>query len=343
MRSDVNIKENLKVWQLLSEINRTGNLTEAARSLDIPLSRASKLINQLEEELGYSILDRSKKPSLLTWEVKKLIPYVHRMLSNWKCISSQEFIKNTNSRKNLDFSLTVSFPVNSDGSKFIDSLTQFCQTKYPNLQLQFTSDCGEIGLLNGSADIAWFGYRPRHDEIFWIPSGYQFTFLMASKKYEERFGIPQNIEELRSHTILMRQMSNNSYYPVLENGSQTVDLSSYSNVFLGDASVCRRKLIQGEGITIDIGASFVDEQLESGEVFPILIGWHRAPWPISIACRKENQKEKIVQEIMELIRDWYTRPGRDHWIYWYKKLQLPVDNLPGIYLPFGWRKELNQF
>ena len=139
----MNVKENLKVWQLLSEINKTGNLTDAAKSLDIPLSRASKLINQLEEELGYTILDRSKKPALLTWEVKKLMPYVQRLLCNWKFISSPEFIKGTGVRKNLEYSLTVSFPVNSDGTKFINSLTHICRTKYPNLQLQFTSDCGE--------------------------------------------------------------------------------------------------------------------------------------------------------------------------------------------------------
>ena len=135
----MNVKENLKVWQLLSEINKTGNLTDAAKSLDIPLSRASKLINQLEEELGYTVLDRSKKPALLTWEVKKLMPYVQRLLCNWKFISSPEFIKGTGVRKNLEYSLTVSFPVNSDGTKFINSLTHICRTKYPNLQLQFTS------------------------------------------------------------------------------------------------------------------------------------------------------------------------------------------------------------
>lgn len=338
----MNVKENLKVWQLLSEINKTGNLTDAAKSLDIPLSRASKLINQLEEELGYTVLDRSKKPALLTWEVKKLMPYVQRLLCNWKFISSPEFIKGTGVRKNLEYSLTVSFPVNSDGTKFINSLTHICRTKYPNLQLQFTSDCGETGLLNGAADIAWFGYRPKHEELFWVPSGYQFTFPMASKKYKKRFGIPKNIEELKNHTILMRQMSNGSYYPILENGQHSIDLSSYSQVFLGDASVCKRMLIQGEGIAIDIGASFVDEELESEEVFPILTGWHRPPWPISIACRKENKNERIVQDIIEMIRDWYTRPGRDHRIYWYKRLQIPSENLPGIYLPFGWRKELNQ-
>ena len=104
----------------------------------------------------------------------------------------------------------------------------------------------------------------------------------------------------------------------------------------------KRMLIQGEGIAIDIGASFVDEELESEEVFSDFDGLAPSSLANFYCLPKRKQNERIVQDIIEMIRDWYTRPGRDHWIYWYKRLQIPSENLPGIYLPFGWRKELNQ-
>lgn len=325
-------KENLKAWVLLAEIQKNNNLTEATRSLEIDKSTASKLLHQLEKELGFSLLDRTKKPAVLTWNAKKLIPHVHRLIANWNFVVNFHATSGETSHKNFNDEIIVSFPLNSDGSKSIDYLTEYSK-KINNLTLQFTSDCGETGLLNGTADIAWFGYRPKSEGIFWIPAGFQLTCLFASRKYIERYGEPKSIYELSGHTLLMRERSNGSFFPILENGQETLDISNFPKIFYGNANVCKRKLIQGEGISIDVSISIIEDYLKSGEVIPVLRGWHRSAWPISLACRKENKDEKNIREIMTAIKNHFSEHSTDNWFYWYERLNLPIESIPSIYLP----------
>ena len=127
-------------------------------------------------------------------------------------------------------------------------------------------DAGEEGLLNGAADVAYFGYRPAKEGITWIPAGHNVTFLMASRGYLRRHGSPQSVEELRNHTLLLRYTSNRSFSRRLENRDASFEIESDDKVHFEDAYSCRTHLIAGEGISVDLVPSFVADELMRGQL-----------------------------------------------------------------------------
>lgn len=50
------------------------------------------------------------------------------------------------------------------------------------LRVEVLIDAGEEGLLNGAADVAYFGYRPAKEGITWIPADttLRFSWLHAA-------------------------------------------------------------------------------------------------------------------------------------------------------------------
>jgi len=65
--------DRIRAWQLFIETSRLGSLALAAEALSFPLPKASRLISSLEDELGFLLLDRTKKPAALTKEGQALV------------------------------------------------------------------------------------------------------------------------------------------------------------------------------------------------------------------------------------------------------------------------------
>lgn len=70
--------------------------------------------------------------------------------------------------------------------------------KHPGLQLEFCADVGQQALLEGKADIAWFGYKPEERGLVAIPMGYNVSFLVASAKYLKSHAEIKKVGDLTS-------------------------------------------------------------------------------------------------------------------------------------------------
>lgn len=221
--------------------------------------------------------------------------------------------------------MKVSLPANIDRSAYLNAFSNF-ERKHPGLRVEVLIDAGEEGLLNGAADVAYFGYRPAKEGITWIPAGHNVTFLMASRGYLRRHGSPQSVEELRNHTLLLRYTSNRSFSRRLENRDASFEIESDDKVHFEDAYSCRTHLIAEEGISVDLVPSFVADELMRGDIVPVLPSWHRRPWEICV-CRRESDHSPLVSEMANLIVENFKKHTVDSWMFWYRYFAIPLDSV----------------
>ena len=215
----------IETWNLLSELGRTQSLVQAAERLEMGLPAASRLVSSLEKELGIELLDRKRKPAQIVTKSLELFSEADRIARQY-----QRLLKTVDSIKHQDTIkpkriLKVSLPANIDRSAYLNAFSNF-ERKHPGLRVEVLIDAGEEGLLNGATDVAYFGYRPAKEGITWIPAGHNVTFLMASRGYLRRHGAPQSVEELRNHTLLLRNTSNRSFSRRLENRDASFEIES---------------------------------------------------------------------------------------------------------------------
>lgn len=98
---------------------------------------------------------------MLTAEGQALVLDAQGLISQWGILREKA---DALRKRNFDLSrrsLRISLPVNMDRSVFFEAL-QNLPIKHPGLQLEFCADVGQQALLEGKADIAWFGYKPRN-------------------------------------------------------------------------------------------------------------------------------------------------------------------------------------
>lgn len=256
-------------------------------------------------------------------EADRIARQYQRLLKTAESIKHQDTIK----PKRI---LKVSLPANIDRSAYLNAFSNF-ERKHSGLRVEVLIDAGEDGLLNGAADVAYFGYRPTKEGITWIPAGHNVTFLMASRSYLRRNGTPQSVQELRNHTLLLRNSSNRSFSRRLENRDAVFEIESDEKVHFEDAYSCRTHLIAGEGISVDLVPSFVADELMRGDIVPVLPGWHRRPWEICV-CRRDSDHSPLVSEMADLIVENFKKHTVDSWMFWYRYFSIPLESvvLPAV-------------
>ena len=71
----------------------------------------------------------------------------------------------------------------------------------------------------------------------------------------------------------------------------------------GGQTICRDRLLAGEGIAVDLATGFMADALLEGRAVPVLPGWHRPAWKLTVAAT-------AVQEPFSSELDSYTANAR---------------------------------
>lgn len=317
---------NLKNLALLHSLCKVKTLSRASEREMMELSEASRRISALEAELGFALLDRSKRPAAVTQAAKRLDVYTGRISKAYVSLLRVVNEIHEEADKQRSFrTIRISLPVNFDKVGLLSALYAY-ESKHEGLRLEFSADSGIPSLLAGETDISMGGYLWSSKGVFSLPVGRCFNFLMASDTYIRRNGAPEKISDLLDgkHRLIMRNRNNRFFSNRLTDGLQTVYLSSKADVFYGDAEACREMLVSGRGIAVDLSVGYVSEFIAQGTVRPVLPGWHREPWTYHLYCREAQVEDRVIRELMAFIARNAFSQISNQWEFWYRQLGLPM-------------------
>ena len=310
--------------ELILEISKHGSLKAAAQYLKIPKSKASRLIQLFEKEHQIKLLDRKSKPAVL-------MPIARLLLEDLESIQ----IATANIKKKISGSqeinskiqtIRLSLPVNMGRQSLMEALQAF-NREFPSTTLEIQTDCSPKDLIEGKVDIAWFGFEPELPNSFCsIPIGVNQTFLMATPQYINTHKPIDQLSDLVSHVLLVRDRSNASHCVTLTDGSDTAKLSESQPVLFGDALTCKSRLLNGEGIAFDLNTGFVVQELGAGKIVPVLKNWRRVPWHVHLAMAKDKKSEAAFRKVVEIFENYMAARSIEHWQFWFKYFSIPWQN-----------------
>ena len=316
--------DNFEAWSLLSACRKTGGLAKAAAAESLDLSVASRLIAGLETELGVGILDRRVRPAVLTETGTRLAVFAQKMVKARRdALELASEVHALEAREGEKRTLRLSLPMNLNRVTLISQIMTY-EDRHPDVRVEISADSGLPALIAGKTDVSLGSYYRPDPRLFALPAGICYSFIMATKKYERKYGLPETIEDLKHHTILLRYTQNLGYSNKLENGTETYYIDRGHRVQHGDAAACREMLLAGEGLAIDLTPGFVSDYLASGFVFPVLKGWHREPWHSHVYCRAGSQDDKVLRELMAYVERGVFATFANQWQFWYGKLGIPM-------------------
>jgi DNA-binding transcriptional LysR family regulator len=241
----------------------------AGRALDIPKSRLSRRVAQLEERLGVRLLQRSTRRFAVTDAGQRFYQHCQAVMAEAQA-AEEAVAQLTTVPRGL---VRMSCPVSITQNLMASVLPAFME-KYPQVKLLVMSTNRRIDLINEGVDVALrVRFKLDTDSDLVIRSfGHSHSLLVASPAYLEQHGRPEQPEDLaKFDTISIAEIEWQSWELTGPEG-RTYKLEHQPRLMCGDFLLTVAAAKKGLGIAL-LPESVCCQALRDGELEVILPQW----------------------------------------------------------------------
>jgi DNA-binding transcriptional LysR family regulator len=276
----------------------TGSFTRAAQTLRMSRPTVTQLVQQLEEQLGVRLLNRTTRTVKLTVDGAGYYERVVRLLADLDDAETSVRGASVAPRGRL----RVDAPAPFARRIMIPALPSFL-ARYPDIQLVLGVSDREVDVVGDGVDCVIRGGEP-------APSGLQMRRLgdlpfgiHASPGYIARVGRPEHPRELegRHHVSVgfLRQRTGSPRPLELRRGEDVVIVGGRHDVVIDDGDAYLAAGIAGLGV-IAAPDYMTREHVASGELEPLFEGWTVAPMPLVVL----SPPNRHPSERLRVFVDW---------------------------------------
>ena len=192
--------------EFLVLVARHGNLSAAARALDITPPAATKRLALLESRLGVRLVNRTTRKISFTSEGTTFLAHATRILEDVREMEEAVTSGRGTPRGLLRVNATLGF-----GRTTIAPLVSNFAKRYPEVEVQVVVTDRPIDLVESGFDLAIrFGALPdTRLNARRVMSNRRF--LCASPRYIERFGMPTSLADLANHRCIIHRQNDDAY------------------------------------------------------------------------------------------------------------------------------------
>jgi len=241
----------------------------AGRALEIPKSRLSRRIAQLEDRLGVRLLQRSTRSFAVTDAGQRFYRHCQAVIAEAQ--AAEEAVAHlTSEPRGL---VRMSCPVSITQNVMANVLPGFAE-EHPQVKLLVLSTNRRVDLINEGVDVA-IRVRFKLDtdaDLVARTFGHSHSLLVASPAYLDRHGRPAQPEDLsKLETISISELESQSWELTGRDGRK-YSFDHRPRLMCGDFPLVRAAAEQGLGIAL-LPESVICAALSAGELEVILPEW----------------------------------------------------------------------
>jgi len=158
---------NLDTLNLYCDVIRSGSFSLGAAAHQISQSAASQAVRQLEDEVGVQLIDRTKRPFMVTPEGKKFFEACLALLENFEKAKSE-----ITSQRSLVSGVVRVAVIYSVGLHDMGIYTQQFTTRYPQAKIRLAylhPNAVVEAVINDEADIGILSFPLPHRSLTVVP------------------------------------------------------------------------------------------------------------------------------------------------------------------------------
>ncbi len=203
----------------------------AARALEVNQSTVQRRLVELERRLGQPLVKRHPTGYRLTEFGEQLVPHAERVAQAVRAL--EQHLEDC--RRAAVGVVRVTCPEPLVYRITRSSLLERFHARYPGLQVQFVMSDLYMDLAKGDADVALRSGDTTDNELVGRKVADSFWAVYASRKYIERHGQPQRLEDLDAHCVvgLDEAMANHRAAQWLQRVAPNATIVARNNSVLG--------------------------------------------------------------------------------------------------------------
>jgi DNA-binding transcriptional LysR family regulator len=187
--------DKLRVFHAVAE---AGSFTHAGETLNLSQSAVSRQISALEESLNVPLFHRHARGLILTEQGELLFRTARDVFGKLAMTEALLAESRESPQGPLKITTTIAF-----GTLWLTPRVREFVELYPDIQLSLILDDGELDLAMRQADIAIRMMPPRQPELIQRHLVGMHYHLYAAPEYLQRCGIPQSVDDLDRHSLVV--------------------------------------------------------------------------------------------------------------------------------------------
>jgi len=244
---------------------RLGNLSAAARQLDLTPPAATKRLSQMEARLGVRLVNRTTRSVSLTDEGETYLHHATRILADIRemedAVSSSRSVPRGLLRVNatLGFGRTTIAPLVSEFAK-----------RYPQVEVQLDVTDRPVDLVEAGVDLAIrFGALPdKRLNARRVMTNRRL--LCASPRYLDQHGTPEKLADLADHDCIIHRQNDDAYGVWrFMHGERSESIKVHGKLSSNDGDIVLGWALDGHGILVRSEWDLA-KYLESGRLRVVL-------------------------------------------------------------------------
>lgn len=279
-----------------------GSFAKAADHLKINRPAVTNAINELEQDLGVKLFQRTTRKVTLTNEGEQVLEKILKIQQ--KVQEVQELF--TPHPNKPSGKLRVDIPIALAKTIIIPNLSDFIN-QYPDIDIILGVSDQPVNLINDGVDcVLRIGQMPDSSLITQV-IGKITMIICAAPSYLKRYGTPKQIKDLSKH-VAINYVSGRGYRPIpwqLLDNNNAFTTRLKSSLTVNDTETFIVSAIAGIGL-IQVPRICVQDYLNTGELIEVLPQKPVIQRPLSIIYPDKNfitpQVNVFIQWIKSLIK-----------------------------------------
>lgn len=264
---------DLDDFYCFAQVVEHGGFSAAERATDIPKSKLSRRVYNLEERLGVRLIQRTSRHFAVTDIGMNIFRHAQVMLNAAQAAHDLVDHLSTEPRGTIKISLPVSIAQN----ELAKVLPQFLK-QYPQIKIQMMVTNRRVDIINEGFDLALRVRSNLDDDPNLVIRQFDKIeqHLYASQAYLNEFGDLKQPEQLAEHKILSIAEDHTEQFILLQGQNQQQQKVRVIPTVLGSDLIMMSKLAAAScGITL-LPDNVVKHYVDGGELVKVLPDWKSA-------------------------------------------------------------------
>jgi LysR family transcriptional regulator for bpeEF and oprC len=294
----------LEQLRIFVKVIEAGSFTSAAERLDTPRSHVSRVIAQLEAELGAVLLERTTRARSITEAGREVYERAVGILG-----AVDETVRATQRAQEeprglLRLTCGVEFGMVTLGSWIEDYLA-----RYPNVTVETEYTSRELDLVHEGFDLAIRSGPLPDSRLVARPLGSFEYGLFASPSYLRSRTLPVEPSDLESHSLVVFTGGPVKAGWTLQHPQRPalVSVKAAARFRVNAGTGVRNALVKGLGIG-QLPWVMADESVRQGALVPVLDPWHPPSVDVFAVYPSSRYVTRKVRAFVELALARFPRP-----------------------------------
>lgn len=275
---------SLQDLELFLRVADVGNMSEAARQLNITNAAVSAAIKRLEVALGVSLLERTTRSLSLSAAGESLIPYIQHALGALEDAESEL----RNLQTSVAGEISIGLPSDLGRHLLLNILDEF-QQQYPRVSLRLNFSDMMQDLYREGLDLVIRYGDLRDSSLIARKLCDNRRLLAASPAYISVMPALSCLEDLAQHNCLSFYRNDRPYnHWIFYRNNELVEIPIQGNRNANDGEVVRRWGVAGHGVVYKSAIDLRDD-IKHGRLMTLLDGQYEGQSTAIYAVYKERK------------------------------------------------------